>query len=320
MNYDFAFVIDDIFTKRNFGSVKAILPCGNHDLKRNMVYKVHTSGGQYVIKFFYKPGKCMRELNALSYYQPPELSILASGVTDDHTEWIIYNHIEGELLDRKLKQLKNDEMKRIFNGIGYEMGRLHQAHAFDYFGDWDPAKKSPVKAYVAFMKMEVERIITNINAQTLPGGEILRDSISVLKSEMEHIEPIGHGRLCHRDLDGRNILIDQKKGAYEFKTFLDFEKCVVDNCYNDVIGLFRKYFLDYPYLLKPFFYGYKETGMLTSDFYKSFRFLLYKNGLHICSWTYSYSKSYYHEGLDFLKKLLEKDRAGSVYDDLDEVF
>lgn len=299
--------IEEIFKTRFLGKVTFIEDCGNHELNRNHVYKVYSDqeSGPYIVKFFYKSEKHVREIEALKYYTPKTLKILHYGTMPFGVDWIIYNFIEGQLSDFEIATMSMADKKKVFFEIGEEMYRLHQTKHFDYFGDWYDEKRSPVASYVSFMQMEADRIVGKIKEQALPQKEILDRACAILLEEKKNIAPIDCGRLCHRDLDGRNILVHHVgNDPFHLAAFLDFEKCVVFNSDFDLIGLFRKYFFDEPYLLESFFMGYQKDEVLDERFYKAFKFNLYKVGLDICSWTYHYSVGYFYEGLTFLEKLL----------------
>lgn len=305
MNLDFKNTIEHIFNNIFSESPNQIVPCGNHELKRNMVFIVSLNFEKFVIKFFYKPDKRNREINTLSLYKEGPLKILYQGETHDGVEWVIYNYIEGELFEDIFERLSHDEKASIFKSLGEKMAKFHNVAKFPYFGDWCLDRQSPIESYKSFIIEDTERVISNIYNQKLPGMTIIEKSIQLLRLEYSNVVDLKEGSLCHRDLDGRNILIKKNAtGSYELTAFLDFEKCVVYNPIFDIVGLYRKYFLKSPDLISSFFKGYHIVRDYDKTFNQTLRFYLFRSGVDLCSWTYSYSKDFFNEGLEFLETLL----------------
>ncbi len=312
MKLNFNDSIQSIFKEAVGLPVNRIEACGNHDLNRNMVFIVETNEKKWIIKFFYKPDKRHREIKTLELYKGCRLKILYKGETLEGYEWLIYNFIEGVLLEDLLPRLSMNQKKAIFKGIGEEMQRFHKVAKFDHFGDWCSERQTSIRGYKAFIINDSERIIKNIYDQELPGMDTIALSIDVLRQEYANVSGIAKATLCHRDLDGRNILIrENSNGDLELASFLDFEKCVVYNPVFDIIGLYRKYFISTPDLISAFFEGYQNDDFSKVSFNAALRFYLFRNGLDICSWTYPYSKPYYYEGLNFLKALEKYDAERS---------
>lgn len=282
-----------------------IMPCGNHDLNRNWVNKVTTANGKYIVKIFYKPNKCIRESVVVPMLEDINpLKILYKGVLDTGYEWIMYNHIEGWLLDHIIDEMDLDQRRYIFSLIGQKTAKFHALKSFDFFGDWQSAKQSHVSNYRDFMISDCERMIGNIESQNLPGKEILSEAIERLRSEYDNIRKLRVGRLCHRDLDGRNILIKlSAEGGIALAAFLDFEKTVVHNEYHDIISLYRRYFMDEPKLIEHFFMGYESVLPVDESFNRELRFNLYRAGIDICSWAMEVSEAFFMETLEYLKRL-----------------
>lgn len=285
-----------------------IKPCGNHDLNRNLVYIVETQSQKVVIKFYSKKGKRIREIETLQMLPWSKLHVLAIGISNDDKEWLIYNYIEGVMLDAVYQNLCEANKATLFFEIGTELGRLHSSKTFDYFGDWHDEKKSDVSMYKAFVEADTNRIIKNIRIQELPHKEILLKAATIAEDAYHEIEHLKHGCLVHRDFDGRNIILKKDiDGFYRFQATLDFEKCVSFSPLYDVAGLYRKYFILEPHLVEHFFKGYFKT-MTWDDSYKgALRFQLYRMGLDIGSWSLQVSEAYYNETIRFLSQLMEKE-------------
>lgn len=305
MKINFSEEINRIIEAEFDEKVTNIIPCGNHELKRNMVFQIDTLQAKRIIKFFYKPIKRDRELNALKHIKNNPLQILKIGETTDGIDWLIYNFIDGKLLEEVYWNLDEKELQRIFYEIGIQMAKIHQSVTFDYFGDWEKEFQIKLTDYKTFMVNDSKRVIENIRSQNLPGRNTLELCIAILESEYDNICDIEEARICHRDLDGRNIIVDRKKnGHYTLKAILDYEKCIPYNADFDIIGLYRKYFVFRPQLIPFFFKGYSEVLHVNPTFNKTLRFNLFRLGLHICSWSKDFSEDYYFEVLTYLKQLL----------------
>lgn len=294
-----------IFAEHFSERIIDIFPCGNHELKRNLVYSVILERSHYIIKFFYKPNKRVREINIVPKIMSfNELELIAFGQTADGTEWAIYNFLEGWLLDQIYDDLDLDQLRYIFFEIGKRTAKLHACEVFDYFGDIQVEKQSSVNKYKQFVIEDCERLITNLYKRELDKIDVISKAIDVLREEYENIRDLKNGRYTHRDLDGRNILIgiSAEKGM-QLNGFLDFEKTVINNEYIDIIGFYRRYFLKEPKLISYFFKGYEEILKVDDSFNNELRFNLYKTGIDICSWSLDVSKSYFDNTVTYLQEL-----------------
>jgi len=282
-----------------------IVPCGNHELNRNLVYRVFVDEASYIVKVFYKPLKIDRELHVIPLFAKDNpLKVLASGVMENGFEWLMYNYVEGWLLDHIFDDLDLDQLRLLFYQIGIRTAKLHEIKNFDYFGDWQIEKQSPLNEYKSFIVKDCERMAENILSQDLSAFKCLVEAIGKMRSEYANIRELKVGRLCHRDLDGRNILIKVSlTDGLKLEAFLDFEKCVVFNEYFDIIGFYRRYFIDQPKLIEPFFKGYREVLEVDVSFNLELKFNLYRAGIDICSWARDVSEEFFNDTLKFLEKL-----------------
>lgn len=279
--------------------------CGHHDLNRNRVYQVNTSENRYILKFYYKPNKRIRELNALTYFHDAKLKILNYGIWKNYLEWSLYGYIDGDMLQSVIKVLTFENKAVIFDEIGQRMAKLHACKTFDYFGDWTVHKQSPLIEYKQFIIKDTERIIHNF--QAIKAHQNIRDqkAVQIVRDEYRNIRTLDIGRLCHRDLDGRNLIVKAREdGMYHLEAILDFEKCVVFNEHLDTIGLFRKYFIESPELIPYFVKGYKKYHDISPSFNKELKFNLFRLGLDLSSWSQNVSKSFYDESIEYLRTLI----------------
>ncbi|MDK2868403.1 MAG: hypothetical protein PWP38_2718 [Clostridiales bacterium] len=307
--------IEVIFQDRMNLNTESMTACGHHDLKRNFVYKVKAGENIFIIKFYYKYHKQIRELNALHYYVKSPLTLIDHGVYQD-VEWSIYPYIKGYVMEECLYSMSAKQKSELFRDFGNKMADFHNAASFQHFGDWVVGKYSRLAAYREFMISDTERIINNIEKLDLKPQKLFHEAIERTRRAYNTIETLEEATLCHRDLDGRNIIIEKasvlndagdSEDQYNLTAFLDFEKCVRFNPNYDIINLYRKYFYKDPALIKPFFEGYDYMRTRDEYYYISFEFNLLRMGLDIASWSHRVSKLYYEETVEFLETLLTED-------------
>lgn len=285
--------------------VLEITPCGNHELNRNLVYLVSFKAFKIVIKVFFKPIRSIRELKVIPLFEKYNpLKILANGKTIDGYDWIIYNYLDGWLLDHIYDDLDLDQLREIFYQLGYKLAMFHSIDTYEFFGDWDVEKQSFVSEYQSFIKEDCERLIENLELDDNEHRLILMKAVENLRSEYSNIRDLKLGRLCHRDLDGRNVMIHVNLSeGLKLEAFLDFEKTVVFNEYLDIVNLYRRYFIFEPKLIEPFFRGYEEVLPIDASFNRELRFNLYRIGIDICSWAKQFSERFYLDTIKYLKRL-----------------
>lgn len=305
--------VDEIIESTFSETVVSVVECGHHDLNRNYVFKVDTNSRTVIIKFYYKKNKRIREISSLNHYKKAKLNILALGMLEDGTEWSLYNYIEGVMLQTTFPLMDFQNRVIIFEEIGKEMATLHASKVFNYFGDWNPIKQSPLEDYRSFIISDTERLIDNLKSLKNCDTSIFEEVIDITRGEYDNIRLLNEGRLCHRDYDGRNIIIKKNQiGNYALEAILDFEKCVVFNEHFDIIGLYRKYFLSNPELINPFFKGYTSIKQVDDQFNKELKFNLFRTGIDLCSWSQNVSMIFFYEAYGFLKDLV------AIADNLDQ--
>jgi Ser/Thr protein kinase RdoA (MazF antagonist) len=306
--------IEVIFQERLKIHTDSITACGHHELKRNLVFKVNAGQREFIIKLYYKHHKQIRELNALHYYINLPLKLIDYGVYKG-IEWSIYPYVKGRVMENCLEAMTEAQQIKLFNDFGKRMADFHNAASFQTFGDWVTGKSSPNSAYRDFMIKDTERIIHNIETLALAPHSLFKDAIQRTRKAYDTIETLETATLCHRDLDGRNVLIkriaaldgNHINDQYQLLTFLDFEKCVRFNPNYDIINLYRKYFYKAPWLIKPFFDGYDQLRTREESYHNAFEFNLLRMGLDIASWSQRVSQLYYEETLLYLEALLADD-------------
>ena len=98
-----------------------IVPIGNHDIGRHLVYKVVIDGqSKYIFKIYYAPKKRMREIKSLELLRDSNVivpKIIKSGETNSD-EWILIEYINGEVFEKIYTELDiNNQLSLFFSFI-----------------------------------------------------------------------------------------------------------------------------------------------------------------------------------------------------------
>lgn len=301
--------ISEIFGSRYPHERISVIPCGNHSYDRNRVYKVEVSGQLFVIKFIASEHRVLRERTVIPMVQTINpLKILATGKYGNQIDWILYNHVDGWVLEEVIDDFDLDQKRHLFREIGEIMGAFHALRTFDYFGDWTSERQSALTAYRDYIISDCERQIKMVMAQPVVDQDALMAAVRRLRDEYENITPLKLGRLCHRDFDGRNILVSiHADEGIHISGILDFEKTVVHNAHFDIAALYRKYFLIEPKLIPYFTEGYRKYLTIEDDFNQSLRFYLYRSAIDLLSWSNEISSEFFSEANRYLKRLVAMD-------------
>ncbi len=303
-------IISDIFDSNQC----RIMPIGNHDLNRHLVYKVMLPSDTYVIKFYYKWNRRNREIAAhkvLESYSEVKLPKLINyGVLEDGREWMAYEFVEGHMLDEVQPDLDVYELECLFEEMGEQLGKIHGSKQFDYFGDWDENGKSlhDITSFKQCFIRRQESHVQTLRKFALPEKRMLEAAIALMREFYCILDPIHESRLCHRDFDGRNILVIKGRLKWEISAVIDFEQSSPYYTGSDIVNLYRKYFIDSPNLERAFFTGYERFHKLDPYFVSLKDYMLLSLGVAICSWSYDDARPHYYEGIRILEFLREHSR------------
>ncbi|MCX7903156.1 MAG: aminoglycoside phosphotransferase family protein [Caloramator sp.] len=292
--------------------VEEIRSIGHYELNRHYVYYIRLKGGQKVIfKIFGIKNRMPREIASLSLLKNSTIKCpkyFRYGILDDGNEWMIYEYIEGEQLDKLYKTMTLDELKKLFFEIGQELGKIHSYKTFDFFGDWDEKGKSihNIRDYYTYFVRSFEIQLCELMQQNMEEKRILIEAAEKIKRNFFLIESIKESRLCHNDFDGRNILIICQNGEYKVNGIVDFEQSFPGNIEMDIVRLYFRYFLENKDIEKTFFEGYNKYISIDEGFFKRLDYYLLRLGFGICCWTYYKAPEYYKQGLELVKKYINK--------------
>ena len=297
--------IKDILTTIITDVEFTIIPVGNHDIGRNLVYKVVIEGeSRYVFKIYYITKRRMREIESLELLRKSNVIVpkIVKYGEEDSDEWILMEYINGELLERIYTHLDMNNQLLLFTQMGEELGKIHSFQKFDFIGDLN--NKIRLDEYENYTISKIENSIEEIINQDLPDIELLMKGIKVLRDNYGFLYKIKESRLTHGDFDGRNILVTNTNGQYKISAIIDFELCYPQNCENDLANLYFKYFFDNKEYEKAFLKGYSKYMVVNSEFYKKLKFYFIHMVIENCSWSYIRANDYYIKNINFLKRLL----------------
>lgn len=284
-----------------------IIPVGNHELNRHLVYLIKpVSSEPLIIKFYYKKNRRNREIAALKLLAVSTVKcpkIIKYGELEDSTEWLLSDHIEGHTFERVKNSIPYHEQLKIMEEMGHELGKIHSYKAFDFFGNWDEYGNSIdyIRDCTVNSIISMEYAVREVKQQDLPDRGLLDKAVIKIRNNYHILDDIKESRLRHNDFDGRNILVKQKGGEWALTAVIDFEQSMPGNIDMDIAGLYHKYFLDNTDYEKAFFRGYNEYRKVSPGFYDRLGFYLLCIGVTICSWTYGPAPDYYKEGLRLVR-------------------
>lgn len=280
---------------------------GSHDLKNYLTYMISHNNRKFMMKIFLNENDFLREQRILpSLYEVNPIKIVKVGKFDRELTWMIYEHIEGWHLDHIMGDLDLDQLRMLFYEIGVHLAKIHTITPFEHFVDKQTNCHLELHQYKEYIISDTEKAIESISFQDIEQLDILSRSIDVTRSLYENIRTLKQGRLTHGDINGHNILINlQVDKSVHIKRMLNFDNCVVFNEYEDIIGLYKNYFLNEPKLIPHFFKGYESQLEVTKEFNQELIFNLFRKGIIDITRRKLDNDSSFLKDVQYLSKLLK---------------
>ena len=287
-------------------SIKAI---GHHQLGRHFVYEITTEdNSEYILKIYGKEFRFCNEVIGLELLNEKIIcpNIINKSSTYTKTEWLLMNKLDGVVLENIWNDITIGNKITIIEKIGELMGKMHSCYEYDYYGIWRTCGTAILNHndYVEYRKDKDRAIINNIIKQQLPHMELMLEAYHELTKYYQAISTNGSPRLCHHDFSPRNILVVKDDENWRVNGIIDFEHCYPDDPDIDFTDLYQTILLDEPYLAKHLINGYYKYMNVYEDLEYKMKYYLLNKGLCICSWAYEYTKDYYNQGVNLLKRLL----------------
>lgn len=287
-----------------------VIPIGNHELKRHLVYTVKSESVIIgVFKLYYQNNRWNREVASLRFIEGSDIKapkILKLGKLQDATEWLLLEHIEGEVFSKVKGNISEENIKELYEIIGAELGKIHSLKTFSFFGDWDENGNSieNIKDYSVVFKNSVERMLKELFSQHLEEEELQRKGSEKLRGMLHLVEDVKEAHLSNGDFGERNILVKKVGSKWELSGFIDFEHCVPKDKDAELIECYYRLLEENKSFAEAFKVGYEKHMKFSDDLEKKKELYDIYSGLSICSWAKMQAPDYYWEGIKILKKYL----------------
>ncbi len=291
----------------------SLLPIGNHELRRHLVYTVKTSEGDFVFKYYYQDTYGGREISTLRLLDNSGIKharLIDSGTFGEEREWLMMELLDGMPMDKIMKHIPEDELLDIYTDMGRELGKIHELKVYDNFGSLDGDLKfiKPSKDFKAAFVESNNYCFDKIRNSDLEAKDYLMHGVKMIHNNLSLLDHVKEARLTHFDYSPRNIFIAKSDGKRQLKAVLDFELCRPWDKNADFTHLMLRDFPENPKLETAFFKGYLEFSSLDSSFHKTIDFYMLTLCVNVCSWAQEIAPSYYELAYQKLLKLLLESR------------
>lgn len=286
-----------------------ILPIGNHELNRHLVYRVITEQDEFVFKSYYQSHFASREIASLKSLKSSGIhvpNLIAYGVDDDQ-KWMIMNYLKGIPLTKVLHHIPREKQLELFREMGTELAKMHSYKTFDFFGEWDE-DCSPYQTHDNFhdaFLASTERTFSIINSRKIPHDTFMQKGNAIFNDLKNILYNVSESHHTHLDYDARNIHVLKNEGTWHLNGIFDFEQSKPWDKNADFVHLYLKHFYEDRELEDAFFSGYLDILSLDEDFNTKLNFYMLYQCLSICSWAFNTAPTYYNKALSVLKILIK---------------
>lgn len=276
-----------------------VLPIGNHELKRHLVYMVNTDTDKYVFKYYYRENACNNEIYTLKLLEDTELPVpklIDYGMIGESNEWILLSFIKGVPFSKHFRSIDEESKKNIFYRMGEMLSKIHQIPADDvlFAGEvsYRDALEKSLNAYIS----DIKKLKKDV--------PIVQIALKYLKESMDIFETAVDGCYCHRDYDGRNILILRDENGWSISGVLDFEKSMYWDRSYDFTFMFINHFFENPDYIKYFAQGYKKNMNLPVNINNLLKFYMVYESVKALTWCKDLSPEYFDKCSRIIKDIL----------------
>jgi len=287
-----------------------VVPIGNHELKRHLVYTVKNESGIIgVFKFYYKKNRWNREVASLRFLEGCRVKapkILKFGKLENGTEWIFMEHKQGEVFSKVKDSMGEDNSKEIYEAMGEQLGKIHSLKTFDFFGNWDENGNSidNIKDFSTAFRENVDAVLKELFDQHLEEEALHRQGAEILNRKLNLVDDVKVSHLHNGDFGERNILVKKVDNKWKLSALIDFEHCVPYDRDSEIIDCYYKLLDENKKFAEAFKLGYEKNMKFSEDLEKKKELYELYSGLSICSWAKIQAPDYYWEGISILKKYL----------------
>lgn len=267
----------------------ALVPIGNHALKRHQVYAFNLEGRNLILKYYYIDSCFEREISAIRMLSKFDFipRIVKYGKFDDDREYLIMEKIDG-------MPLMNYEKHADFSGMYFQVGQmLKKIHSVK---DPNYPTRTISQSYSALYERPF-KIIGNLECDDNDKSLLMkgiRYFMSLLSNDYE-FEP----SLVHRDYDSRNILVARKHGELSITGVIDFEHAIFFDRYYDLAYIKFKLVGKNPSMLKNFEEGYGQNIEMSDRIILHTLFIC----LSIASWSKNVDQDFYSKAINTITEI-----------------
>ena len=290
-----------------------LLPIGNHELRRHLVYKVKTEDGDFAFKYYYQDTYGGREISTLKLLDQSNIKhaqLIDSGTFGSEREWLLMEMLDGMPMDKIMKHIPEEELLEIYKTMGEELAKLHEFKSFNHYGSLN-ANLNYIKPYDNFKTAFLE---SNRYAfeKTKNCDHDIKDylihGLKMIENNLHLLDNIATPTLTHFDYSPRNIFVTKEDGKRKFKAILDFELCRPWDKNADFTHLMLRDFPENPKLESSFFEGYKTYSKLDNNLHKTLDLYMLTLCVNVCSWAKDLAPVYYNLAYDKLMHLLTQSK------------
>lgn len=290
-----------------------LLPIGNHELRRHLVYKVKTKDGDFVFKYYYQDTYGGREISTLRLIKDTKIKhaeLIDYGTFGESREWLMMRLLDGMPMDKIQKHLSQGCLEEIYESMGENLAMLHELKTFDFFGSLqaDLTPKHPFESFREAFVDHNDYVFTKIKNSDLDAKDFLMHGIRIVEQNLDKLEHVTEARLTHFDFSPRNIFVSKVDGTRQLSAVLDYELCRPWDKNADFTQLMLHDFSDNKQLEEAFFKGYLKHSKLDESFYKTLDLYTLNHCIHVCSWAKDIAPDYYQKAYDKMLKLITESK------------
>lgn len=287
-----------------------ILPIGNHEIRRHLVYKVQTNKGAFVFKYYYQETYGGREISTLKLIKSSPVkkaSLVDFGTFGENREWLMMTMLDGMPMDKIMKSMSKENLISIYTEMGVNLALLHESHTFNRFGDLKADGtflnhySNYKEAFMANNHYTHDKIIKCID----PSKPIYLEGLKRLEKNLNLLDHVKTSRLTHMDYSPRNIFLTKEQGKPHLKAVLDFELSRPWDKNADFSQMKLRNFSGHPDYETAFYKGYNSHSNLDEGFQETSDFYMLNLCLQICSWAKDIAPDYYNMAFKTLQVILK---------------
>ncbi|MBN2796315.1 MAG: aminoglycoside phosphotransferase family protein [Clostridia bacterium] len=290
-----------------------ILPIGNHELRRHLVYKVKTEDGDFVFKYYYQNGYGGREISTLKLLENSSVKhakLIDYGTFGQDREWLMMTLLDGMPFDKIKSHLTEDNLIRLYETMGEELGKIHELKVFDHFGslkengDFVKAYDNLSNAFMANNAYAFKKIYED----KCSAKDILIMAIKKIEQNADTLDEVKEPRLTHFDYSPRNIFVHKENDQRTLGAVLDFELARPWDKNADFCHLILRDFPENPSFETAFFKGYKKYSSLDHNFHRHLDLHMLNLCVGVCSWAEHLAPNYYEIALNKIIQILNSSK------------